>query len=166
MAFRDRIVELRRDVRAGDLIPDPRNWRRHPEGQRRALTRVLERLGLVTALVARDSPEGLVLVDGHLRADLDPEQRYSVIVTDLSEEEAAVALVTLDPLAALAEPDDGALQEIILGLDDDILPVDAEELFPDLPIFDVAPLPPNEYPQMDKTKLTTCPNCGHEFERK
>ena len=49
---RDRVVELRR-VRAGDLRPDPRNWRRHPPGQRAALSRMLDRLGYVDAVIAR-----------------------------------------------------------------------------------------------------------------
>jgi hypothetical protein len=31
-AIRDRIIELRR-VRAGDLLPNPKNWRRHPDVQ-------------------------------------------------------------------------------------------------------------------------------------
>ena len=62
---RDRVVELRR-VRAGDLRPDPRNWRRHPPGQRAALSRMLDRLGYVDAVIARllsdfDAPPSLDL---------------------------------------------------------------------------------------------------------
>ena len=36
MTVRNRIKELRY-VRAGDLIPNPKNWRRHPKAQRDAL---------------------------------------------------------------------------------------------------------------------------------
>ena len=36
-ALRDRVVELRRVV-AGDLVPNPKNWRRHPKAQRDALS--------------------------------------------------------------------------------------------------------------------------------
>ena len=33
--------------------------------------------------------------------------------------------------------------------------------------LDVQPLPPEEYPKMDKTTLKTCrKKCGHEFELK
>ena len=52
---RDRVVKLRR-VRAGDLQPDPRNWRRHPPGQRTALSRMLDRLGHVSRAVRGRGP--------------------------------------------------------------------------------------------------------------
>ena len=72
--IRNRIVELR-TVRADTLLPDSRNWRRHPKAQRTALQAMLERVGYADALIARETPEGLVLVDGHLRADLGPQRR-------------------------------------------------------------------------------------------
>jgi len=43
MAIADRIVELRR-IRASELAPDPRNWRRHPQSQRNPLQAVLEQV--------------------------------------------------------------------------------------------------------------------------
>ena len=110
--IRDRIVELRR-VRAGDLLPDPRNWRRHPKAQRDALQGVLQEVGYADALLARETQEGLVLVDGHLRADLDPDQVVPVLVLDVTEEEAAKLLATLDPLAAMAETNTEALNELL-----------------------------------------------------
>ncbi len=72
--MRDRILELRR-VRAGDLQPDKRNWRVHPPAQRRALSAMLEEVGIADAVIARETDEGLVLVDGHLRADLGHARR-------------------------------------------------------------------------------------------
>jgi hypothetical protein len=42
MEIRDRGMEMRR-VRARDLVPNPKNWRRHPNVQADALRR-LERL--------------------------------------------------------------------------------------------------------------------------
>lgn len=112
MSFPDRILELRR-VRASELVPDPRNWRRHPESQRRALRAVLEEIGMADALLARQGPEGLVLIDGHLRADLDPEAMVPVLVLDVSESEAATLLATLDPLAGMAVPDPGQLAALL-----------------------------------------------------
>ena len=41
MTVRNRIKELRY-VRAGDLIPNPKNWRKHPKPQRDALQAVLQ----------------------------------------------------------------------------------------------------------------------------
>lgn len=112
MAIADRIVELRR-LKASELAPDPRNWRRHPEAQRQALRAVLDQVGFADAVLARETPEGLVLVDGHLRADLDPEGLLPVLVLDVTEQEAAALLATLDPLAAMALPDAEALGRLM-----------------------------------------------------
>jgi hypothetical protein len=62
--FRDRIKELRR-VAARELVPNPRNWRRHPARQAAALRSVLEEVGYADALLARQLPDGrLMLIDG------------------------------------------------------------------------------------------------------
>jgi hypothetical protein len=44
MKIRDRIVELRR-VPAGSLLPNPKNWRRHPKAQADALRGLLSEIG-------------------------------------------------------------------------------------------------------------------------
>ena len=115
MEIRDRIKELRR-VKASELVADARNWRRHPGAQRSALQAMLERVGYVDAVIARDTPEGLVLVDGHLRTDLAAESEIPVVVVDIDEQEAGEVLATLDPLAAMAEPDTDALDALVQGL--------------------------------------------------
>ena len=69
MTIRNRITELRQ-VRAGTLQADSRNWRRHPQAQRDALQTMLAGIGYADALIARETPDGLVLIDGHLRARL------------------------------------------------------------------------------------------------
>src|SRR5580700_5960219 len=101
--FRDRIRELRR-VRASELLPNPRNWRLHPASQRAALAGVLAEIGFADALLARELPDGrLELVDGHLRAETAPDQLVPVLVLDVDEAEANKILLTLDPLAAMAD---------------------------------------------------------------
>jgi hypothetical protein len=45
----------------------------------------------------------LKLIDGHLRRDLDPDMVVDVEVLDVTEEEARKLLLTIDPLASLAE---------------------------------------------------------------
>jgi hypothetical protein len=111
-AVRDRIVELRR-VPAGELRSNPKNWRRHPEAQARALRSILERVGYADALLARETPDGLELVDGHLRAETTPDETVPVLVLDLNDEEAALLLATLDPLAEMAEIDPTALDRLL-----------------------------------------------------
>ena len=119
---KDRILELRR-VPAADLQADPRNFRRHPAEQRRALEQMRERLGVVNAVIARETPDGLILIDGHLRTDMAGAELVPVIVTNLTEEEAAEAMATLDPIAAMAIADNETLHAL---LDVEIADADAE----------------------------------------
>src|SRR5882724_12938604 len=105
MEIRDRIKELRR-VNAKDLAPNPKNWRVHPKAQAAALRGLLAEIGYADALLARELPDGrLMLIDGHLRAETTPDAQVPVLVLDVSVEEADKILLTLDPLAAMAESD-------------------------------------------------------------
>jgi DNA modification methylase len=112
-AIRDRITDFRR-VRARDLLPHPANWRRHPEAQREALRGMLEEIGYAGALLAREVGDGrLQLIDGHLRAETTPDHEVPVLILDVTEAEAEKLLVSIDPLAALAERDDSALRQLL-----------------------------------------------------
>lgn len=123
MAYRDRIKDLRR-VRAGDLVADPRNWRRHPEAQQAAVKSLLSRVGYADARIAREDGQGkLILIDGHLRAGIDPNQMVPVLVLDVDEREAGEVLATLDPLAAMAETDGAALKSLMDSLASEPLPI-------------------------------------------
>ena len=111
--IQDRIRELRR-VRARDLLPNPKNWRRHPKAQVDALRGLLAEVGYADALLARELPDGrLMLVDGHLRAETTPDAQVPVLVLDVSEEEADKILLTLDPLAAMAESDAERIKQLL-----------------------------------------------------
>lgn len=113
MRIRDRIKSLRR-VTAKDLRPNPRNWRTHPEAQQNALRGVLAQVGIADALLARELPDkSLMLIDGHLRADVDPETKWPVLVLDVTEEEADLLLATVDPLADMAEADGDILADLL-----------------------------------------------------
>jgi DNA modification methylase len=113
MQIRDRIKELRR-VRARDLIPHEKNWRVHTKAQTAALRGLLSEIGYADALLARELPDGrLQLVDGHLRAETTPSAMVPVLILDVSEEEAEKILLTLDPLAAMAESDSERLQALL-----------------------------------------------------
>ncbi len=113
--FRDRIKSLRR-VKASQLIPNPSNWRRHPESQLNALRAVLSEIGFVGAELAIETPDGLMLIDGHARQELSGDQKIPVLVTDLTAEEADTILATFDPLGAMAESDTAALAGLLADL--------------------------------------------------
>jgi hypothetical protein len=114
--FRDRVVELRR-VRAGELVPNPKNWRRHPKSQADALRGLLTEIGCADALLVRELPDGrLMLVDGHLRAEIMPDTLVSVLVLDLTEAESDKLLLTLDPLAGMAQADAERVKELLAAV--------------------------------------------------
>lgn len=113
MKIRDRIKELRR-VPASQLQPNPKNWRTHPVAQQDSLKAVLAEVGYADALLARETAEGgLMLIDGHLRAETTPDQPVPVLILDVDEAEADKLLATLDPLAAMAGCDDVRLAELL-----------------------------------------------------
>jgi len=67
-------------------------------------------------VIARQTADGLELVDGHLRTDLAGDEVVPVLVVDLDDEEAATVLATLDPIAAMADADHAALSELLADL--------------------------------------------------
>jgi len=116
MQIKNRIKELRQ-VKASELLPNPKNWRTHPVEQSNALRGVLSEIGYADALIAYETDNGLMLIDGHLRAETTPDMEVPVLVTDLSSEEADKLLATLDPLAAMANSDTQALLALVESLD-------------------------------------------------
>jgi len=115
MNIRDRVKELRR-VPAKTLLPNKKNWRKHSRQQREALEGILSEVGFADALIAYETPKGLQLIDGHLRASSTPDALVPVLVLDVNEVEADKLLVTLDPLAAMAKTDGKLLTELIGSL--------------------------------------------------
>jgi hypothetical protein len=121
--IRNRIKGHRR-VRAGDLVPHELNYRLHPEGQRAALEALYEEVGFARSLLAYELPDGrLKLIDGHLRRDIDPDMEVEVEVLDVSDEEARALLLSIDPLAALAERQEQLHARLL-----ELTPTDSAEL--------------------------------------
>jgi hypothetical protein len=111
-AVRNRIKGHRR-VRAGDLVPHELNPRLHTEAQRAALAALYAEIGFARSLLAYELPDGrLKLIDGHLRQDLAPEMEVDVEVLDVSDAEARALLLSLDPLAQLADYDGTTLDRL------------------------------------------------------
>ena len=115
MRLRDRSKELRR-VRSSDLLPNPANWRTHPPKQLDALKGSLAEIGWADAVLARETPAGLIVIDGHARVEVAPDAEIPVLVLDVTEEEAALLLATLDPLAGLAGTDAAKLDDLLTEL--------------------------------------------------
>ncbi len=170
MAVKDRIKSLQR-VRAGDLVPNPRNWRTHPDAQIKAVAGVLDEIGYADALLARELPDGkLELVDGHLRADLDPDQEVPVLVLDIDEDEAAKLLTVLDPLAGMAGVDEEKLTELLAEFEteNESLQGMLDELAMSVEPFEMpADADGKEFDEScaDDVEMMECPSCGHKFPK-
>jgi len=112
LSVRNRIKRHVR-VRAGDLVPHELNPRLHSETQQQALAALYEQIGFARSLLAYELADGrLKLIDGHLRAQMDPDQEVEVEVLDVDDAEARALLLSIDPLAQLAGYDTRMLEEL------------------------------------------------------
>jgi len=164
--IRNRIRELRQ-VRAGELQANPANFREHGEYQTKVLQSVLDRIGYADALLAREDEAGVLwLIDGHLRASLDPEQMLPVLVLDVTAEEADELLATIDPIAALATINGEKLTALTESIrprvaGDDVAMAFIDSLAGKTPAFE--PVSSGEQPRLDQKSPITCPHCKMEF---
>jgi DNA modification methylase len=119
-AIRNRTKETRL-VRAGDLLPNPANWRKHPAAQRSALAGLLDEVGFVGTVLGRETPDGIMLIDGHLRAELaaDTMVNVSILDDDVTDEEADKILLTYDPVGALYAAERANLEALIARVETD-----------------------------------------------
>jgi len=102
------------DVDPKTLVPNPENWRLHPKNQQESMEGVLDDIGWVAGITVNKNT-GLV-VDGHLRLDLAlrrGEAFVPVTIVDLTPEEEAAVLATLDPISAMAKTDKAKLKSIL-----------------------------------------------------
>lgn len=128
------------------LLANPRNWRIHPSSQQKALAAVLDSVGWVQHVVVNERTGHVV--DGHLRVSLAisrGEAEVPVLYVDLSEDEEALVLASLDPLAGMAVTDEAMFSQLtadltvsdaalakLLGIGDHSRPADPDEA-PELP---------------------------------
>jgi len=116
VSWKNRIVDHGEEV-PDQLLANPLNWRTHPKFQQRALSAVLEEVGIVQQVIVNKRTGHLV--DGHLRVTLAmrrDEPSIPVIYVDLSEEEEKKILATFDPLSALAQTDQEVLDQLLEGM--------------------------------------------------
>ena len=155
-----------RRVPASELRANPKNWRTHPPAQEAALKGVLAEIGFADAMIARETEDGLELIDGHLRREVMGDQEVPVLVLDVTEEEADKLLLTYDPLAAMAQADlDNLLAlarlaefespavfdmlEALINGERDVMPILGDELDESI---------------ADGVQLCRC-ECGHEHHK-
>lgn len=96
------------------------NWRTHPQAQQAALLGSLSELGWIQNVIV--SKRSGKIVDGHARVMLalrHDQPTVPVTYVDLSPEEEALALATIDPISAMAGADaaqlDALLREVSTG---------------------------------------------------
>lgn len=150
------------------LLANPRNFRTHPAAQTDALAGVLSEVGVVQNVIV-NARTGFV-VDGHARIALalrTGQPTIPITYVDLSEDEEAVILATLDPLAAMAGTDAAKLDDLLRDVSTgdaavqamlDALAVEAGIVPPDF-----EPVGIDEQGRLDEKSKCTCPECGHVF---
>lgn len=154
---------------------NPLNWRGHPESQREALEEALDSIGILQrVLVNRSSGK---VIDGHLRIELAVLKGQPLIPVDyveLTDDEEALALATLDAITEQAQPIPEKLAHLLERTREmtaerpglramlESLKLKAGANGFDVPDFQ--PVGADEQPRLDRKKPVTCPGCGMEFE--
>ncbi|MBF6604222.1 MAG: DNA modification methylase [Chloroflexi bacterium] len=115
-AWRNRIVGTGEEA-PDQLVANPANWRTHPAAQRNALRGSLDTVGWVQQCIVNQRT-GFV-VDGHARIEealSRGEPTVPVLYVDLSPEEEALVLASLDPIGAMADRDGARLAALLAGV--------------------------------------------------
>jgi hypothetical protein len=116
VAWRNRIVGSGEESPDG-LLANPANWRVHPKAQQDALAGALDQVGWVQQVLV-NKRSGFV-VDGHARVALAisrHEPTVPVLYVDLSPDEEALVIATLDPIGAMATADDAKLRALLADI--------------------------------------------------
>jgi site-specific DNA-methyltransferase (adenine-specific) len=108
-----------------DLAPNPRNYRRHPPEQRALLEAILDsgdedQIGALFVQPLTSNLRTGFLVDGHLRREVLLARGFAtapVDFIDVSEDVEAMLLLTLDPLAGMADQDAALKAALAQGVD-------------------------------------------------
>lgn len=119
MQWKNRIIG-NGEEKPDQLLANPKNWRIHPKNQQEALKGVLSKVGWVQDVIVNKNT-GFV-VDGHLRVTLamrDGQKTIPVKYVDLTEQEEALILATIDPLSAMASEDEDKLNILVDELKND-----------------------------------------------
>lgn len=105
------------EVPPRELVPNPKNWRKHPKFQRKSMVGVLTEVGWVQDIIVNKRTGNLI--DGHLRLELSIEKGMPFVpvkYVDLSQEEEDEILATFDPISALAQTDKTNLAKLVADM--------------------------------------------------
>jgi hypothetical protein len=167
-AWRNRIIGHGEEV-PDQLLANPRNWRIHPKAQQDALAGILDQVGWVQDVIVNQQTGHVV--DGHARVAIAisrNEPSVPVVYVDLSEDEEALILATLDPLSAMAATDREQLSELLaeISTGDAAVQVMLDQLARDAGIVP-ADSPPDLTPGPDgyKEQYGVIVICGGEQEQ-
>jgi hypothetical protein len=158
---------------AGEFMANTKNWRIHPKNQRQALTGVLEEVGWVTGVIVNRTTGAVV--DGHARIEealkLGDDTPVPFIEVELSEEEEAKILATLDPISAMAGADKAQLDALLRDVETSNAAV--SQMLADLAVAEglrcgeppnFSPTSIDEQGRLDQKAPIKCPHCGAEFQ--
>lgn len=104
-AWNSRIVG-HAEVPPGQLLANPRNFRRHPTEQQAAMKGALDEIGWIQDVIVNKTTGHVI--DGHLRVELAPRYQAPTVpvkFVELNEDEERIALATFDPISQLASTD-------------------------------------------------------------
>ena len=152
--WRSRIIG--EGVEAPDqLLANPQNWRVHPKFQQDVLSSVLDEVGWIQEVIVNQQTGHLI--DGHLRVTLamrHEEKEIPVKYVDLTLDEEALILATLDPLAGLAVADDAKLRELHEQIESDDAAIMAmlDQIKEDAGILEVEIPPEDPGAQVDRAE--------------
>src|SRR5215831_10352942 len=102
------------ELNPADLLPNPANFRRHPEAQRRALRQSLEEHGAVQGPIWNRKTGHLI--DGHARVEMaveDGEEALLVNVVEMPLAQEKRLLRSFDQIGMMAVVDDAALYALM-----------------------------------------------------
>lgn len=106
--------------KASQFAANPRNYRRHPQAQRKALKASRERVGWIAPVI--ENARTGYLIDGHERiwealdeGDLD----VPYVLVDVAPEDEGFVLATFDPIGAMAEIDEEKFRELFEEVETD-----------------------------------------------
>jgi Fe2+ transport system protein FeoA len=104
------------------LVPNPKNPRRHPKSQLEALVESIRVFGQVGAVVARRANKMLIAGHGFVEAaKMAGLDRIRVELWDVDQQKADAFMVASNRLAELGMDDDAAIKAILAEAEDDWL---------------------------------------------